>query len=62
MPLHSVTIEGEGTNSSGDLGVAGNVVYQNKNIFRGAEIFGLKAKGALEVQRIFSEKTQKRYR
>lgn len=55
MPLHSVTIEGEGTNSSGDLGVAGNLVYQNKNIFRGAEIFRLKLKGALEVQRIFND-------
>lgn len=55
MPLHSITVEGEGTNSSGDLGVAGNLVYQNKNIFRGAEILRLKFKGALEVQRIFSE-------
>lgn len=55
MPLHSIAVEGEGTNSSGDLGVAGNLVYQNKNIFRGAEILRLKVKGALEVQRIFSE-------
>ena len=57
LPLHSITIEGEGTNSSGDLGVAGNLVYQNKNIFRGAEILRLKIKGALEVQRIFGENT-----
>lgn len=49
-PLQSYTIEAEGTNSGGDLGVGGNFTYQNRNIFRGAEIFRLKLKGALEVQ------------
>ncbi|MCD4772017.1 MAG: BamA/TamA family outer membrane protein [Bacteroidales bacterium] len=49
--VQSYSIEAEGTNSGGDLGVGGNLVYQNKNIFRGAEIFRLKLKGAMEVQK-----------
>jgi len=48
-PVHSVTLEAEGLNTSGNLGVAGNVIYHNRNIFGGAEIFNLKLKGALEV-------------
>lgn len=58
MQVHSISFEGEGTNSSGDLGVAGNIVYQNKNLFRGAEIFRVKIKGALELQQIFKKNAQ----
>ncbi|MCF8299137.1 MAG: outer membrane protein assembly factor [Saprospiraceae bacterium] len=54
----SYAIETEGTNSSGDLGVAGNLVFQNKNVFGGAEILNLKAKGAMEVQRIVGDDSQ----
>lgn len=49
--VQSYSIEAEGTNSGGDLGVGGNLVYQNKNIFRGAEIFRVKIKGAMEIQK-----------
>lgn len=49
--VQSYTIEAEGTNSGGDLGVGGNLVYANKNFFRGAELFQFRLKGALEVQR-----------
>lgn len=45
----SYTVELEGTNSSGNLGVAGNLVYQHRNLFRGAEIFDVKFKGAIET-------------
>lgn len=44
----SYTVEVEGTNSSGDYGFAGNLTYQHKNLFHGAEIFETKVKGALE--------------
>ena len=54
----SFSIEAEGTNSSGDLGVAGNLVFQNKNVFQGAEILNLKAKGAMEVQKIVGDDSQ----
>jgi len=47
----SLSIETEGTHSSGNLGIAGNIVYQNKNTFKGAEIFELRLKGALEAQK-----------
>ncbi|NVO01757.1 MAG: BamA/TamA family outer membrane protein [Bacteroidetes bacterium] len=54
-PIQSAEWALEGTNSSGNLGVAGNIVYLNKNVFKGAEIFNLKLKGALEVQKVFGD-------
>lgn len=54
-PIQFYSIETEATNSSGNLGIAGNLVYQNKNIFKGAEIFNFKIKGAMEVQKILGE-------
>lgn len=38
----------DGTNSAGDIGIAPSVSYQHKNIFNGAEILGVKLKGAYE--------------
>jgi len=51
LPLsqQSYTVEVEGTNSSGDYGIAGNLGYQHKNLFRGAESFEVKFKEAVEV-------------
>jgi len=49
-PVHSYSIETQGTNSGGDLGIGGYIVYQNKNLFRGGEVFSIKFKGALEAQ------------
>jgi len=46
---NAFTIEAEGLNTAGNLGIAGNLLYQNRNFFRGAEIFHLRFKGALEV-------------
>ncbi len=48
-PANAFTIEAEGLNTAGNLGIASNILYQNRNIFRGAEIFNLRFKGALEV-------------
>jgi len=50
----SVTIETEGTNTSGNLGIAGSLVFQNKNAFRGAELVELKLKGSLIAQKQFN--------
>ena len=47
--LQSYTVELEGTNSSGNIGAAGNLIYQHRNLFRGAENFDLRLKGALET-------------
>jgi outer membrane protein assembly factor BamA len=47
----AITMEVEGTNTSGNLGVAGNIVFQNKNAFKGAELVELKLKGSLTAQK-----------
>jgi len=51
----SYTFELEGTNSSGNYGIAGNFVAQHKNLFGGAEILNLKLRGAAEIQKVFGE-------
>ncbi len=51
IPKQFFSVETEGTNTSGTLGIAGNIVYQNKNIFKAGEILEVKIKGALEVQK-----------
>ncbi len=50
MPRQGFSVDVEGTNSSGNLGVAGNLNYQHRNLFRGAEIFKVNLKGAFERQ------------
>jgi outer membrane protein assembly factor BamA len=51
---HSYTIEAEGTNSGGDLGIGINLAYNNKNIFRGAEILEVRFSTSMEAQQINS--------
>ncbi|MBP1618636.1 MAG: outer membrane protein assembly factor BamA [Bacteroidetes bacterium] len=46
--VHSFQAGLEGTNTAGDLGVAGNLGYQYKNLFNGAEILDVKFHGAYE--------------
>ncbi len=59
-PANAFTIEAEGLNTAGNLGIASNFLYQNRNVFGGAEILNMRFKGALEVsgessdQQIFS--------
>ena len=48
-------LESELTHNGGNLGVAGSVTYQNKNLFRGAESLELKLSGGLESLRNFSD-------
>lgn len=50
LSIQSYKLEAEGTNSSGNLGIAGNVLYQNRNLFRGAQLFDIKIRGAIERQ------------
>lgn len=45
----SYTIDIEGTNSSGDIGIGGNLSYQHKNLFRNAEVFNFRIRGGLEA-------------
>jgi outer membrane protein assembly factor BamA len=47
--VQSYQAEIVGTNSSGDFGARGNILYQNWNLFRGAEILNLRVTGAIEL-------------
>ena len=49
-PVHSYSIETQLTNSGGDPGIGGNFLYQNKNIFNGAEVLNVRLKVAMEAQ------------
>lgn len=46
----STSLEAEGTNSGGQLGMSGSWNYKNKNTFRHAEIFNLRLKAGVEAQ------------
>lgn len=44
----NISAELEGTNSEGDLGIAAQLSYQHRNIFKGSEIFTTEIRGAYE--------------
>lgn len=46
---NSFSAEIEGTNTAGDLGAAASLSYQNRNLFRGSELFTFKIRGAYEA-------------
>ena len=46
---NSISIQPEGTNTSGNLGAALSMLYENFNIFRGSEKFSLELRGAYEA-------------
>ena len=46
---NSISFQPEGTNTSGDLGAAASLTYENKNMFRGSEVFSVKLRGAFEA-------------
>lgn len=52
--INSFTVQAEGTNSDGDLGIKGSLSYSNRNIFHGAETFQLSLKGGLEAQKLIN--------
>lgn len=53
LPRQNFSVDVEGTNSSGNLGVAGNFNFQHRNVFGGAEVFDFQIRGARERQQAF---------
>jgi outer membrane protein assembly factor BamA len=46
--LQTFRVDVEGTNSAGDLGFASALSYQHRNLFKGAEVFTARIRGAYE--------------
>jgi len=49
-PAQSFSVTTDGTNSGGAFGVQASVGYQNRNIFRGAQLLRLNLSGSLQMQ------------
>ncbi len=49
------SIQLEGTNSSGDLGILGSFTYRNKNIFKGSEVFNLSLRAGTQAQSVLDD-------
>ncbi|MDD4921848.1 MAG: BamA/TamA family outer membrane protein [Bacteroidales bacterium] len=45
----AMAFELEGTNTAGDIGIAGNLNYTHRNLFNGSELFQAKVRGAYEA-------------
>ena len=46
---HSISLQPEGTNTSGNLGAAASLTYENRNIFHGSETFSINLRAAFEA-------------
>ena len=46
---YGISFEIEGTNTAGDFGTAALLTFKHRNLFRGAELFELKLRGAYEA-------------
>jgi outer membrane protein assembly factor BamA len=49
---NSFSTEIEGTNTGGNFGISGSITFQNKNTFKGGEVFEVKFSGGVEEQRL----------
>lgn len=47
--VNTISFQPEGTNTSGDLGAALSLTYQNRNIFRGSELLSVQFRAAYEA-------------
>lgn len=56
--INSVAIETIGTHSGGNLGIEGNISYQNKNVFQKGDRLTIKMKGGIEAQQLISSSSE----
>ncbi len=56
--LQSYQVEVEGSNSSNHWGIGGNLNYNHRNVYRGAEMLSLKFRGAFEYQQDIIDQTR----
>lgn len=47
--INTLGVEIEGTNTAGNLGIASNLTYTNRNLFNGSEVWSTTLKGAYEA-------------
>lgn len=52
VPKQSFSAEAQGSNTSGNLGISGSFVYQNRNLFNGLELLEIRLKGGVEAQKL----------
>ncbi len=55
---NAFTIQTQGTNKAGDLGVSGDFIWSNRNLIKGLEQIEFRLNTTLEVQRIISDVNQ----
>ena len=48
--VQSISLSPVGTNSAGAFGIQGNVVYQNRNVFRGGQLFSINLSASAQTQ------------
>jgi len=54
-PKQNFSLEWNGTNQGGFLGISGAIGYRNRNIFGGAEVLSMEISGGLEAQQLLTE-------
>ncbi|MDD2634005.1 MAG: BamA/TamA family outer membrane protein [Bacteroidales bacterium] len=58
MLKQSYTLELEGNNTSGNIGMEGGISYNNKNLLRGAQLFNIKGSLAFQTLALDTEDTR----
>jgi outer membrane protein assembly factor BamA len=54
----SLALEGVGNNTGGDLGIQGDLLYQDNNLLKGAEVLQIKFKYAMEAQTLLTDSSK----
>jgi hypothetical protein len=58
IPKQNFTVQAEGINTGGYLGIGGSFSYQNNNLDRGAELLEFRVKGGTEAQQPLAQTSQ----